>query len=100
MHEGQKKFKCQYCGKYYGDAKGMKKHINNHHTEGNPEEIEPQNTGARITLHNESNPNSTDLDSTMNHTPIPLNADGTSIQIISSPFHIPHTQILPTGTSI
>ena len=84
----------------YAQQSNYVQQVDNLRSEQNAEETELQNTGARIILHNEANPNSRDLDSTMNPTPISLNADGTSIQILSSPFRIPHTQILPTGTRI
>ena len=65
--------------------------------EQNEGETELYHTVA-LTPHNQSNKNSRDPNSTMNQIAASLNTDGSTTQIVSAPFHIPHMQILKTGT--
>ena len=65
--------------------------------EQNEGEIELYHIVA-MTPNNQSNKNSRDPNSTMNQIATSLNTDGSTIQIVSPPFHIPHMQILKTRT--
>ena len=65
--------------------------------EQNEGEIELYHTVA-LPPHNQSNKNSRDPNSTTNQIATSLNTDGSTIQIVSPPFHIPHMQVLKTGT--